>query len=222
MNKIRTVENLSDRLSEDLAWRKKELSDLNSLISSRDFAISKHNAMLRSGITLLYAHWEGYIKNAGTCYLEFVSRRKLTYVELNMNFVAIAMKDKLQEVKETNKATVFTEATKFIITQSSQKSSIPYEGIISTASNLSSAILREIICILGLDYSFYETKENLIDEKLLKRRNTIAHGESLPYLSLDRDEYFEIHLKILEMMEDFRTQIENSAVLELYLRQPDN
>jgi MAE_28990/MAE_18760-like HEPN len=68
---------------------------------------------------------------------------------------------------------------------------------------------------LGLDYSFYEIKEVIIDEKLLKRRNAIAHGE---YLSLDREEYQQLHDEMLGMMENFRTQIENNAIQKLYLR----
>jgi MAE_28990/MAE_18760-like HEPN len=181
--KIRTLEHLNQQLTDDLIWRKKEISDLKSLIETKSFSNSKKNSVLRSGVTLLYAHWEGYIKTAATSYLEFVSRQKLICDELSINFVAIAMKFKLNEAIKTNKATVFTEVANFMLTQTEQKISIPYKDEVSTASNLSSAILREIVCLLGLDYSFYETKEVIIDEQLLKRRNGIAHGE---YLSLDR------------------------------------
>jgi hypothetical protein len=215
--KIRTLEELNQRLTDDLIWRKKEISDLKSLIETKSFSPSRQNAMLRSGVTLLYAHWEGYIKTAGTIYLEFVSRQKLIYDDLAINFVAIAMKYKLNEAIKTNKATVFTEATDFILSQTSQKISIPYEDAVSTGSNLSSTILREIICLLGLDYSFYETKEVIINEQLLSRRNRIAHGE---YLSLNREEYQQLHDEILAMMEDFTTQIENNAIQKLYLRNP--
>jgi MAE_28990/MAE_18760-like HEPN len=216
--KIRTLENLNQRLTDDLIWRKGELADLKGLIENRSFIAGKHNTLLRSGVTILYAHWEGYIKTAATSYLEFVARQKLTYDELAINFVAIAMKVKLNEVTEANKATVFTEATKFILTQTNQRSSIPYENVVATGSNLSSSILREITCLLGLDYTFYETHQIMIDEQLLSRRNKIAHGENLKYLSLDRDEYQELHEQILKMMEYFRNQIENHATQQLYLR----
>jgi MAE_28990/MAE_18760-like HEPN len=215
MSKIRSIDDLSRRLYDDFTWRREELSNLKNLIDTKTFSSAKHNALLRSGLTILYAHWEGYIKDAGTCYLEFVSRKQLLYCELKTNFVAIAMKDKLKDAQESNKATIFAEAAEFILHRSSERSDIPYRGIVSTASNLSSTILREIICILGLDYSFFELKENLIDEKLLNRRNIIAHGE---YLSLDREEYFELHEQVLLMMEEFRTQIENNAVSASYRR----
>lgn len=215
--KIRTLEDLNQRLTDDLIWRKKEIAALQGLIETKSFNNTKNNALLRSGVTLLYAHWEGYIKTAATSYLEFVARKKLTYDELAINFVAIAMKTKLNEASETNKATIFTEVANFMLTQTKERSSIIYEDVISTASNLSSSILREIVCILNLDYSFYETKEVIIDEKLLRRRNAIAHGE---YLSLDLEEYQQLQDEMLVMMENLRTQIENSASLKLYLRNP--
>jgi hypothetical protein len=216
--KIRSLDDLERRLADDLIWRKRELADLKNLIETRSFSPSKHNAVLRGGIALLYAHWEGYVKTVANSYLEFVSRQQLNYSDLAINFVAIAMKTELNKAQSTNKATVYTEVTAFILTQANQRSTIPYEGIVSTDSNLSSTVLREITCLLGLDYSFYELKEKIIDEKLLSRRNKIAHGESLPYLSLDREEYQELQEQILEMMENFRTQVENNACQGLFNR----
>ncbi len=216
--KIRSLEDLEQRLSQDLVWRKRELADLKSLIETRNFSQSKQNAVLRSGVALLYAHWEGFIKTAANSYLEFVSRQQLPYKDLAINFVAIAMKTELDKAQSTNKATIYTEVTAFILTQANQRSSVPYEGIVSTNANLSSTVLREITCLLGLDYSFYQSKDKIIDEKLLSRRNKIAHGESLPYLSLDREEYQHLQEEILAMMEDFRTQVENNASQRLFCR----
>ena len=40
--KIRTLEQLSDKLAEELAWRKKELSALKAMIDSKSFSSGKH------------------------------------------------------------------------------------------------------------------------------------------------------------------------------------
>lgn len=75
--KIRTLNDLQDMIDAEMAWRKKELYALKSNIqSSRAFA--KETA-LRSGIALLYAHWEGAIKNIAYYYLIFVSYQKIPY-----------------------------------------------------------------------------------------------------------------------------------------------
>lgn len=212
---IRNLENLSDSLSEDLAWRKKELSELKTLIEQNSFSSGRHQALLRSGVTILYAHWEGFVKRAATSYLEFVAMQRLRYDELSSNFIALAMKAKLNQATETNKATIFTEVAEFLITKLPERSSVPYKDVIQTGSNLSSSILKEIVCLLGLDYSAYETKQVVIDEKLLSKRNNIAHGE---YLLLDRQAYLELHSQVIEMMENFRNQIENCASRKSYCR----
>ncbi len=213
MTTIRTLEQLSDNLAADLVWRKKELADLKSLIETSKIASSKEKALLRSGITILYAHWEGFVKAAAAYYLEYIAMKRLRYNELSSNFVALSLKAKLSQVNETNKATIFTEAIDFIRSQLEERSSVPYKDVVQTGSNLSSSIFREITCILGLDYSFYETKQVLIDEKLLARRNNIAHGE---YLILDKEDYLELHSQVINMMDTFRNQIENCATCESY------
>ena len=80
MTKIRTVSQLSDKLSEEIAWRKKELIYIKSLIEKNRYK-SVESTLIRSGTALLYAHWEGFIKNAATSYVEFVARQNLKYSE---------------------------------------------------------------------------------------------------------------------------------------------
>lgn len=179
--KIRTIEQLSDILAEDLAWRKKELSEVKSLIELKDISEQKYKLFLRSGICILYAHWEGFVKLASNSYLEFVRMQKLSYDQLASNFVALAMKEKLKETKDTNKPSLYIPICDFFLFELNQKSNLPKEAI-STASNLSSEILKEIMSILGLNFADYSTKSKLIDEKLLKSRNEIAHGS---YLLID-------------------------------------
>ena len=204
---IRTEEQLSDRLATDLRWRKKELSEMKSLIEAKNVTDQRHKALLRSGVCILYSHWEGFVKLAANSYLEYVISKKLTYQELSSNFLALAMKEKLKEAKQTNKPSLYIPICDFFISELNQRSILP-KNVISTGSNLSSEILKEITSILGIDFSIYSTKSRVIDTQLLKTRNEIAHGE---YPVFNRDEYLEVHREILEMLDIFCTQIENAA-----------
>ncbi len=212
--KLKTAEQLSDRLSRDLAWRKKELSEVKSLVETKSFSDSKHKALVRSGICLLYAHWEGFIKLAANSYLEYVRMQKLHYEELASNFLALAMKEKLKEAKETNKPSLYIPVCDFFWDELNQRCLLPKEAI-STASNLSSEIFQEITRTLGINFSTYSTKSVLIDTKLLKTRNEIAHGE---YSIFDRGEYVELHIEVIAMLDLFRTDIENAAINKDYIR----
>jgi hypothetical protein len=212
--KLKTAEQLSDRLSEELAWRKKELSEVKSLVETKSFSDSKHKALVRSGICLLYAHWEGFVKLAANSYLEYVRMQRLCYQDLASNFLALAMKEKLKEAKKTNKPSLYIPVCDFFLDELNQRCSLPKEAI-STASNLSSEIFQEITRTLGIDFSPYSTKSVLIDTKLLRTRNEIAHGE---YSIFDLEEYIELHKEVIEMLEIFRTQIENAAINKNYIR----
>ena len=211
---IRTTEDLNNILSSDLAWRKKELSEVKALVETKSISNQRHKALIRSGVCILYAHWEGFVKLAANSYLEYVSLKKLTYQELSNNFLALAMKKKFKDVKETNKSSLYIPICNFFVSELNQRCSLPKDTI-STGSNLSSEILKEIADILGIDFSLYSTKSVLIDTKLLKTRNEIAHGN---YLIFDRDEYIELHIEIIEMLDMFRNQIENAAIEKKFMR----
>ena len=206
---IRTLEHLSDYLSEDLAWRKKELSSLNTMIEWNKLNSSK----TKGSVNLMYAHWEGFSKNASMAYIEFVSNRQLPFKELKRNFLAIYVKKRFHEASSSKKIHAFNEIVDFFLDDLNSKSNLPKSGVINTRSNLSSEVLREMIKVLGLDYTPFLTKENLIDIKLLKRRNSIAHGE---YLDLDEEEYEQLFRNIILLMDEFRNQVDNSAYLETY------
>ena len=210
---IHTIEQLDNELSNDLAWRRKELSIIKNLIESQSGNLSQKNALIRGGMTLLYAHWEGFVKSSSGAYLEFVSLQRLKYEELAINFIAYAMKSQLNIVSMSNKPSSHNSVAKFFVSDMSKRSSIPYKAGVNTKSNLSSDVLRDIVDMLGLDYAKFEAKEKLIDETLLKNRNSIAHGN---YLNISRESYLELHNQVIAMMEIYRNNIDNNVTLKLY------
>ncbi|MFM6484754.1 MAG: MAE_28990/MAE_18760 family HEPN-like nuclease, partial [Dolichospermum sp.] len=102
----------------------------------------------------------------------------------------------------------------FFLFQLDERCSLP-KNPISTASNLSSEILKEITHTLGIDFFLDSTKSKLIDEKLLKTRNEIADGEDS--LTIDRKQYMELQTMIMEVLEEFRNRIENAAINQDFL-----
>ena len=82
--------------------------------------------------------------------------------------------------------------------------------------NLNSSTLEMLINSLGLDYSRFSTKRNLIDEGLVRRRNRIAHGQ---YQSVTIETFEDTLNAVIEMIDDIRTQIENAVILGTYRRE---
>ena len=210
---IQTLEDLNKTLATDIAWRKKQLSEIKKMIELKNVSPQRHNVCIRSGICILYAHWEGFIKLAGNSYVEYIRIKRLRYRQLSSNFLALAMKEKLKQAKETNKASLYIPVCDFFLFQLDERCSLPKNPI--STSNLSSEILKEITHTLGIDFSLDLTKSKLIDEKLLKTRNEIAHGEDS--LTIDRKQYIELQTMVMEMLEEFRSRIENAASNEDFL-----
>lgn len=214
--RIRTENDLQDAIDSELAWRKRELSAVRTNVASaRRFA---KDTAIRAGIALLYAHWEGSIKNVATYYLEYVATLRLPYYKLKPNFLAIAIKWDLKNFQESNKATIHTNIVNNIIQNQQIRSNIPADGIIKTNSNLNSDVFIEIMATIGLEYADYESSFKLIDTVLLQKRNMIAHGERLEALDLDEERYYEIHDKILRLIQMFANQVSNAVSLKSYLR----
>lgn len=211
--KIRTKEQLTDYLDSEIAWRKKELTTLKTNVEKSSSKLEP--LAIRSALVLLYAHWEGFIKKSAEAYLEYVISKKLKYKELAVNFVAIAVKQKIRDFEQTNKATIQNQIINYLYTCDEETSTINKDNVIRTQSNLNSIILREIMTSIGLDFSPYETKSKLIDEKLLHYRNTIAHGQ---FLEVDIKDYVDLHDEIRKMIDAFKTDVENAAILSKFER----
>jgi MAE_28990/MAE_18760-like HEPN len=208
----RTKDMLLDNLQDDFAWRIKELNIIKNKIPKTKS--EEQDALIRAGITILYAHWEGFVKNAAECYLNFVSLRRLNHNELQSCFLALCLKKQINEL-ETNKFELQQAAVNFILDELDKRAYIPYEGIIQTKSNLKFWVFRDICILIGIDYRNYQLKEKAIDNLLVNPRNEIAHGK---YLTVDYDGYIAIYDIVLQMMRDIQNDILNAATLEKYKR----
>lgn len=212
---IRTTQELVDSLAAQLAWRRKELTELRSLVDGSRSNVSRRATLIRAGTALLYAHWEGFVKASGTYFLEFVASQRKKHSELKPNFLCVILRKHLNVAKQSKKASATEEIVEFFHSRMADRANVPTKNVVNTESNLSSVVLGEILWTLGLDRAPYATKKAILDERLLGRRNSIAHGEPL---DISVDDYLELHDEILALMDAFRTQLENACLTQGYMR----
>ncbi len=211
--RIRSFSELVDHLDKELTWRKRELTTVRFLVlGSR---AHEQEAMLRAGICLLYAHWEGFVKSAGTGYVNYVALKRLKYCDLSPSMVALGLRGKLRAAEATNRVTVHTEVTSFLMSDMREDATLSYDDAISARDNLNSEVLQEILHLLHLDYRPYETKKALLDERLLASRNAISHGQ---WLTIDRTDYDDLHHEVLSLLNMFRNDVENAALMNHFRR----
>lgn len=212
---MRSKAELQQKVDADLIWRRRELTDFRAAVQDAKPNPSRRSALIRAGVALLYAHWEGFIKRSGTYYLEFVADQGRKASELQVNFIAIKFKTRMLEVSKSAKVSMAGDLIEFFSTKLGDRLRIPHKGVIETKANLSSTVLNEILWILGLDGSVYETKQRLIDSSLVDRRNHIAHGD---VLDIGVDEYLVLHDEVMSLIDTFRNQIQNAAATDAFIK----
>lgn len=205
----RTCNELLDSLDKALGWRKRELTVIKNQIPSSENPAQ--DAMIRAAVAILYAHWEGFVKEVATSYLQFVSLKRLKYGELKSAFVVLSVKEKLQ-VLDGTRIEKQKEIVDFLRNKDEEQANIPYKNSIKTKANLKFDVFRDIYGLLELDYNQYSVLERFINQ-LVEDRNSIAHGE---WCSIRYSEYVERFNKIIKFMEDIKTDIMNAATLGDY------
>lgn len=212
---IKTLYQLNEAISNGLAWRKKELSSLRILATSlkRDH---EKAAIRRSAIPIMYSHWEGFVKDIATCYLEYVSRQRLKCSDVSTNLLALACRATIKEAGASERPVIHTQLVDFLVLNQQADLRIPYQDAVQTRSNLNSSVLQDILWVTGMNYStFYRTKEILIDGSLLANRNLIAHGKGI---EVDEPTYIQLHVLVVDLLDGFATDIENAATAGIYRR----
>jgi hypothetical protein len=211
---IRTELDLIARIAEDIVWRRKELTDLRGMVQDYSGQL-RSKVLMRCAISLLYAHWEGFVKKSSSYYLEYVASHRLSYKKLSPNFIGMSLKAKYSELGVSKKLSAGNDLAEFFCFGLDRKSNLPYKTGVDTKSNLTSEVLLDIMSSLGLDNSPFLLLLQFIDKNLVNKRNHIAHGETL---DIEIAEYLEIHDKVLSLIESYRTQLENASTLKLYQR----
>lgn len=217
--KIEDLSDLENKIDNELAWRKKELTSIKVDVEfSEKKGKSEQSRAIRSGIAMLYAHWEGAIKSIAEYYLIYVSGLNLKYGELKSNFLAIAMKHSLNEFEESKKASIHNKLIDDIYAKKNEISQIPCKNIIKTDSNLKMDIFKEITATIGIDDNLYVLKRMLIDNRLLKNRNKIVHGERIEVLEgiACASDYVQLHDTIVELINNFAQNVRDAARNEDY------
>lgn len=211
MSKIRTIDQLQNTLDSEFSWRLKEIANLKIVVRTSE-NLNKKTAV-RAAIPLLYGHWEGFVKNASTYYLEFVNGQSLTYRELKSCFVVFGVKRKINDLVSSKNSNVSISTLEFLRDELDERAKLKIESAIRTEFNLSSKVFANIANSIGINTQAYESRYHLIDESLLNRRNHIAHGE---YLDVDSEGFRELADEILFLLRSYKTDIENAVSVEDY------
>jgi hypothetical protein len=210
--KVRTLDELSQRLAEAISWRKHELQNLSSFFKDNKKPLIP---LAKGALLLTYAHWEGGVKDLAQAYLLFVEKQKCLRKDLQPCFLALASISAIKTAALSKNLLPYLQTIDYVVNAHEHRYSLPNIQLIDTESNLSTKVLRNILMCVGLDdrWTSFELKQRTIDIALLKVRNEIAHTGRT-----DRDEIDLVNLlaSVMELLDTFKTELENAAVQKRY------
>ena len=214
--RIKTIEKLEELLTEDIAWRKKEMLSLKILVENDSV---NESILIRSGIALLSAHFEGFVKKASNYYVGYVSEQKRSYNDLKANFAALKMEKEFMNCAKSEKLSVHKKLLEKYdkINDTTFCDKLDMDNLyISTHSNPSSKELQEILISIGIESDVFQCKSNYIDASLLANRHSVVHGDRS---NLDKDDFFTTFDIIIELIDNYRELIIESAEQKKYLKE---
>ena len=212
MSKPYTDADFSAQITEDRNWRIREISDLKTAILRADDNLRR--VLLRALVAICYAHWEGYVLFAARKYLEHVALRKFQYKNLDRQFLRNYFLPRLAALS-ISRTSVGERCALIdeILDSSDRRFSRINENLVNTKANLSFDIFADICLVCCVPAQTFADKATFVDVVLLKRRNSIAHGEDTFVAVEDLDELAD---ETIAMMRAFGNALENHVYMRDY------
>lgn len=212
MSKPYTESEFSAQITTDRNWRIKEVSDLKLAIKRGDDSMRK--VLLRALVAICYAHWEGYIKFASRKYFEHIALRKFQYETLDRQFLRNYFLPRLAALS-TSKTGIADRCALIddILENSGRRFTHVNDDLVNTKANLNFDVFSDICLICGVSLDSLKDWTTFIDVILLKRRNSIAHGEDTLIAFGELDEIIESTIGLMRM---FGNELENQVFLQKY------
>lgn len=167
-------------------------------------------------VPMIYAHWEGYIKEVLQLYIEFLEDLALPQRDVSAALLAYAWSGSFRKLKDNLSHAKQVEITQRLI--ASLNEVLVFEKTerrIDTRSNLYFDVLEELAQCLCLDISPLKTAKRKLDA-LVNRRNQIAHGGREQTLTLlDVEEHREL---VLDLMQQFESILVSAIDTTAYRR----
>lgn len=160
----------------DIDWRMSELASLKTIPLRYNMLLHHQEILVKYIVLALYALWEGFVKSCLQSYIRELNKLQLNISDVDLNVLthALTCKDKLVLENPRVHFTKKKEFVKFYQEQISHPLLIDMK--LPTKSNIDYKVLNELLLRFNLEGVPEEYDSKL--KKLLRFRNTIAHGDN--------------------------------------------
>lgn len=203
---------LAQELESELAWRFHEVD----VIRRKHFQCAndgERKIIVKCLVLMLYAHWEGFVKNALTVYVEALSRTGVQRRDMVDNLVARSLQATLNRLGDRS---IAARADFFASLEGLMNAAVQFEQPgVNTKSNLKTHVFRGLLADFAVYVDDKLIKEIVIDT-LVERRNDIAHGTRSPIEDLSV--FNGIYSDVRTLMEALAISLDESLNNQAYRR----
>ncbi|MGO3420950.1 MAG: MAE_28990/MAE_18760 family HEPN-like nuclease [Pseudoalteromonas distincta] len=164
------MHDLIEEIQEENRWRDGELAIFK--LNPQQVDIKLWNRMC---VSMIYAHWEGYVVNSLKLLIDHLNGLDLLPNEVPTQLVVLGL-DKsyntLSGKQSFGQRIDFTNRFKELY-----KKVLKFKKEVDTKSNLNSKVLSELCTIFGFNFESFKDVTSDID-RVVTYRNRIAHGEN--------------------------------------------
>jgi hypothetical protein len=204
-----TQDDFLESISDELDRRREAVTRVKRVVAQvRGTTLEQTAAVM--AIPVLYAHWEGFVKQAVGTYVEFVETQAMLPHQANAGIFAFSIKKRIRGLIHNQSAAKMAEFAGWLI-KIARDPMIFDDKSVDTRGNLSFSNLAALCESLSIDVRSLEIDKKKIDS-LVHKRNNIAHtGRDPKYNENDVDENAGLLINILEQFEQIMKQCVTSC-----------
>jgi hypothetical protein len=198
-------------VAEAVDRRREEISLVLRVVSNEADTVLEQTAAIMA-LPVLYAHWEGFVKEVVGEYVEFIEKQQIAPSQAHPTIFSFAMRKNLKLIKESGSVERMTDFAIWMVDASTAP--VKFEDKhIETGGNLSYKNLKDLCDNLKIDVATLEADKRKIDS-LVNKRNNIAHTGRPP--KFDQENVAEDAALVLRLIENFETILCNCAIQKKY------
>jgi hypothetical protein len=211
-----TRDNFELQLSESVDRRRQEITHVRRVVVElRDTTLSPTAILM--AIPILYAHWEGFVKESVELYIEYIERQSVAPAQLNPVVFSFAIRKRLAGLIGSGSPDRIGDFAKWMIGMVTTPIRFD-DKTIETRANLSFANLKALCETLSIDVSRMEDKKRNLDG-LVHRRNNIAHTGRPPRFDSSRVDG-DANL-VIELISTFETLLKECVLAGQFMSPPE-
>jgi len=206
-----TREDFAQLMAEAVDRRRQEIGLVQRVVANETGTTLEQTASIMA-LPILYAHWEGFVKETVGEYIDFVEKQDLDPSQAHPTIFSFAMRKRLKTLIASGSTERMTDFASWVV--STAGGPVRFEDKkVETGGNLSYNNLKDLCDNLKIDVARLEDDKRKIDA-LVNRRNNIAHT-GRPQ-RLNRGDVTQDATLVMKLIETFEAILRECVDAERY------